>query len=107
MKAMVTRITTVYNHNEQESISECTTHHILRWMGYNSWRSQQFTLLPAKNNSLTLQWAQAHQYRMEKLKKYIFKGHSFSCYDVRCEYLLNLLHMILLIALMAYDKLIG
>lgn len=46
-------------HGEQKSISELTTHWILRQMGYNfnSRWSHQVPLLTAKNRNLRLHWA--------------------------------------------------
>lgn len=44
-KAMVTEITTVYNHGEQKTISACTNHLTLRWMSYKSRRPHRVPLL--------------------------------------------------------------
>lgn len=37
MKSVVTEVDTLYNHDEQKSISACTIHQTLKWLGYNRW----------------------------------------------------------------------
>ncbi len=60
-KTTVTQITTRYNQNVQNTISECTTRQTLKQMDYNSRRPQRVPLLSAKNRKRMLQFAQAHQ----------------------------------------------
>ncbi len=60
-KATVTQITTRYNQGMQNTISERTTHRILKQMGYSSRRPHRVPLLSAKNRKQRLQIAQAHQ----------------------------------------------
>ncbi len=60
-KTTVTQITTRYNQNVQNTISECTTRLTLKQMDYNSRRPQRVPLLSAKNRKWMLQLAQAHQ----------------------------------------------
>ncbi len=60
-KATVTQITTRYNQGMQNTISERTTHRILKQMGYSSRRPHRVPLLSAKNRKLRLQFTQAHQ----------------------------------------------
>lgn len=66
-KGRVTQIPTVYNHGEQISISEYTTHQTSRGVGYNSGRSHQVPLLTAKKRNLRLQTRP--QWRGEHWKK--------------------------------------
>ncbi len=56
-KATVTQITTHYNQDMQNTISECTTCRTLKQMGYSSRRPHRMPLLTAKNRK----FAQTHQ----------------------------------------------
>ncbi len=60
-KATVTQITTRYNQDMQNIISERQSHQTLKQMGYSSRRPQRVPLLSAKNRKGRLQFAQAHQ----------------------------------------------
>ncbi len=60
-KATVTQITTCYNQDMQNTISECTTHRTQKQMGYSSRRSHRVPLLSAKNSKRRIQFTQAHQ----------------------------------------------
>ncbi len=60
-KATVTQITTRYNQDMQNTISERTTRRTLKQMGYSSRRPHRVPLLSAKNRKRRLQFAQAHQ----------------------------------------------
>ncbi len=60
-KATVTQITTRYNQDMQNSISEHTTRRTLKQMGYSSRRPHRVPLLSAKNRKQSLQFAQAYQ----------------------------------------------
>ncbi len=57
-KATVTQITTLFHQGMQNTISERTTHQILKQMSYSSRRPHRVLLLSAKKR---LQLAQAHQ----------------------------------------------
>ncbi len=60
-KATVTQITTRYNQDMQNTISERTTHRTLKQMGFSSRRPHRVPLLSAKNRKQSLQFTQAHQ----------------------------------------------
>ncbi len=60
-KATVTQITTRYNQDMQNTISECKTRRTLKQMGYSSRRPHQVPLLSAKTGKRRLQFAQANQ----------------------------------------------
>lgn len=47
-----TQITTLYNQGMQKSVSEHTTGHTLKKMGYSSRRPQQVSVLSVKNGKL-------------------------------------------------------
>ncbi len=57
----VTQITTRYNQDMQNTISERTTHRTLNQMGYSSRRPHRVPLLSAKNRKRRLQFTQAQQ----------------------------------------------
>ncbi len=60
-KTTVTQITTRYNQDMQNTISEHTTHQTLKQMGYSSRRPHRVPLLSAKNRTRRLQFTQDHQ----------------------------------------------
>ncbi len=60
-KATVTQITTRYNQDMQNIISERTTHRTLKQMGYSSRRTHRVPLLSDKNRKQRLQFTQDHQ----------------------------------------------
>ncbi len=60
-KATVTQITTRYNQDMENTISELTTRQTLKQMGYSRRRPHRVPLLSAKNRKRRLQFAQAHQ----------------------------------------------
>ncbi len=60
-KATVTQITTRYNQDMQNTISERTTHWTLKQMGYSSRRPHRVPLLSAKNRTRRIQFSEAHQ----------------------------------------------
>ncbi len=60
-KATVTQITTRYNQDMQNTISEHTTRRTLKQMGYSSRRPHRVPLLSDKNRKQRLQFTQAHQ----------------------------------------------
>ncbi len=60
-KATVTQITTRYNRDMQNTISEHTTHQTLKQMGYSDRRPHHVPLMSAKKNKRRIQFAQAHQ----------------------------------------------
>ncbi len=60
-KATVAQITTRYNQDMQNTISERTTHRTLKLMGYSSRRPHRVPLLSAKNRKRRIQFTQAHQ----------------------------------------------
>ncbi len=60
-KTTVTQITTRYNQDMQNSISEHTTHRTLKQMSYNSRRPHRVPLLSAKNSTRRIQFTQYHQ----------------------------------------------
>ncbi len=60
-KATITQITTRYNQDMQNTISEHTKSRTLKQMGYSSRRPHRVPLLSAKNRKRRLQSAQAHQ----------------------------------------------
>lgn len=55
VRSYVTHITTLYNHDEQESISESTTCQSLRLVAYKSRGATSVLLLSGKNRNLRLQ----------------------------------------------------
>ncbi len=59
-KATVTQITTRYNQDMQNTISERTTHRTLKQMGSSSRRPHRVPLLSAKNRKRRLQFTLAH-----------------------------------------------
>ncbi len=72
-KATVTQITTRYNQDMQNTISECTTRRTLKQMGYSS----RVPFLSAKNRTRRLQFAQAHQNQtIEDCKNVAWSGES-------------------------------
>ncbi len=60
-KATVSQITTRYNQDMQNTISEHTTRRTLKQMGYSSRRPHRVSLLSAKNRKRRLQVTQDHQ----------------------------------------------
>ncbi len=62
-KATVTQITTRYNQDMQNTISEHTTRRTLKQMCYSSRRPHPVLLLSAKNRTRRIQFTQAHQNR--------------------------------------------
>ncbi len=60
-KATVTQITTRYNQDLQNTISEHTTHRTLKQMGSSSRRPHRVSLLSDKNRKQRLQFTQTHQ----------------------------------------------
>ncbi len=60
-KATVTQITTHYNQDIQNTISERTTRRTLKQMGYSSRRPHRVPLLSAKNRKRRQQFTQGHQ----------------------------------------------
>ncbi len=75
--ATVTQITTCYNWGIQKSISECTTHQILKQMGYSNRRAHRVLLLSAKSRKLRLQFAWAHQnWTQDDWKKVVWSDES-------------------------------
>ncbi len=60
-KATVTQITTRYNQDMQNTISEPTTRRTLKQMGYSSRRPHRVPLMSDKNRKQRLQFTQAHQ----------------------------------------------
>ncbi len=60
-KATVTQITTRYNQDMQNTISEHTTHRTLKQMDYSSRRPHRVPLLTAKNRKQRIQFTQDHQ----------------------------------------------
>ncbi len=60
-KATVTQITTRYNQDMQNTISERTTRRSLKQMSYSSRRPHRVPLLSAKNRKRRLQFTQVHQ----------------------------------------------
>ncbi len=60
-KATVTQITTRYNQDLQNTISEHTTHRTLKQMGSSSTRPHRVPLLSDKNRKRRIPFAQAHQ----------------------------------------------
>ncbi len=61
IKATVTQITTCYNQDMQNTISERTAHRTLKQMGYSSRRPHRVPLMSAKNRKRRLQFTQTHQ----------------------------------------------
>ncbi len=59
-KATVTQITTHYNQDMQNTISEHTTHRTLKQMGSSSRRPNRVPLLSAKNRTRRIQFTQTH-----------------------------------------------
>ncbi len=60
-KATVTQITTRYNQDLQNTISEHTTHRTLKQMGSSSRRPHRVPLRSDKNRKQRLQFTQTHQ----------------------------------------------
>ncbi len=60
-KETVTQITTSYNQDMQNTISERTTRRTLKQMCYSSRRPHRVPLLSAKNRKRRIQFTQAHQ----------------------------------------------
>ncbi len=60
-KTTVTQITTRYNQDMQNTISEHTTHRTLKQMGSSSRRPHRVPLLSAKNRTRRIQFTQDHQ----------------------------------------------
>ncbi len=60
-KATVTQITTRYNQDMQNTISEHTTRRTLKQMDSSSRRPHRVPLLSAKNRKRRIQFTQAHQ----------------------------------------------
>ncbi len=60
-KTTVTQITTRYNQDMQNTISEHTTRQTLKQMGYSSRRPHRVPILSAKNRKRWLQFTQTHQ----------------------------------------------
>ncbi len=60
-KTTVTQITTRYNQDLQNTISEHTTHRTLKQMDYSSRRPHRVPLLSAKNGTRRLQFTPDHQ----------------------------------------------
>ncbi len=60
-KATLTQITTRYNQDLQNTISEHTTRQTLKQMGSSSRRSHRVPLLSAKNRTRRIQFTQDHQ----------------------------------------------
>ncbi len=70
-KATVTQITTRYNQDMQNTISEHTTRRTLKQMNYSSRRPHRVPLLSAKNRKQRLQFTQTHQkWTIEDWKKH-------------------------------------
>ncbi len=68
-KTTVTQITTRYNQDIQNTISEHTTHRTLKQMGSSSRRQHRVPLLSDKNSTRRIQFTQTHQnYRTEDCK---------------------------------------
>ncbi len=62
-KTTVTQITTRYNQDIQNTISEHTTRRTLKQMGSSSRRTHRVPLLSAKNRKQRIQFTQTHQNR--------------------------------------------
>ncbi len=60
-KATVTQITTRYNQDMQNTISEHTTHRTLKQMGYSRGRTHRVPFLSAKNRKQRIQFTQTYQ----------------------------------------------
>ncbi len=60
-KATVAQITTRYNQDLQNTISEHTTHRTLKQMGFSSRRPHRVPLMSAKNRTRRIQFTQTHQ----------------------------------------------
>ncbi len=60
-KTTVTQITTRYNQDLQNTISECTTHQTLKQMSSSSRRPHRVPLLSDKNRTRRIQFTQDHQ----------------------------------------------
>ncbi len=60
-KATVTQITTRYNQDIQNTISEHTTRRTLKQMGFSSRRPHRVPLLSDKNGKRRIQFTQTHQ----------------------------------------------
>ncbi len=76
-KATVTQITTRYNQDLQNTISEHTTHQTLKQMGGSSRRPHRVPLLSAKNSTRRIQFAQDHQnWTIEDWKNVVWSDES-------------------------------
>ncbi len=76
-KATVTQITTRYNQDMQNTISEPTTRRTLKQMGYSSRRPHRVPLLSDKNRKQRLQFTQAHQnWTIEDCKNVVWSDES-------------------------------
>ncbi len=76
-KATVTQITTRYNQDMQNTISEHTTHQTLKQMGYSSRRPHRVPLLSDKYRKQRLQFTQAHQnWTIEDWKNIVWSDES-------------------------------
>ncbi len=61
-KTTVTQITTRYNQDMQNTISERTTRRTLKQMGSSSRRPHRVSILSAKNRKRRIQFTQTHQH---------------------------------------------
>ncbi len=78
-KTTVTQITTRYNQDLQNTISEHTTHQTLKQMDSSSRRSHRVPLLSAKNRTRRIQFTQTHQnYQITALSSSAFTTPSIS-----------------------------
>ncbi len=68
-KTTVTQITTRYNQDLQNTISEHTTHRTLKQMGSSSRRPHRVPLLSDKNSTRRIQFTQTHQNRTIEIGK--------------------------------------
>ncbi len=76
-KATVTQITTRYNQDMQNTISEHTTRRTLKQMSYSSRRPHRVPLLSDKNRKQRLQFTQAHQnWTIEDCKNIVWSDES-------------------------------
>ncbi len=76
-KATVTQITTRYNQDMQNTISEHTTRQTLKQMGSSSRRPHQVPLLSDKNRTRRIKFTQAHQnWTIEDCKNVVWSDES-------------------------------
>ncbi len=76
-KTTVTQITTRYNQDLQNTISEHTTRRTLKQMSYSSRRPHRVLLLSDKNRKRRIQFTQAHQnWTIEDWKNIIWSDES-------------------------------